>query len=132
MRSTGQSRSIDGYKSISRNQLINLITTGKLSPTSRPAFKIEKYIAKLSKREFLYYSYGYLFSKEKDKEHRVFNKHIANSCAINMYAINKYYEQKKPTTTLEPIKKSESMKRSNINVKGDKITILNQSKLMVR
>ena len=32
-------------------QLTSLISRGKLSPTSRLAYKIEKYIAKLSKNE---------------------------------------------------------------------------------
>ena len=37
-------RNVDDYKGVSKNQLINLIST-----TSRDVFKIEKYIAKLLK-----------------------------------------------------------------------------------
>ena len=40
-------------RKLSKNQkLISLITTSKLSPTTRPAFKIEEYVANLSKREW--------------------------------------------------------------------------------
>ena len=46
LRSIVKSRNIDGCKSMSKNQLINIITTGKLSPRPRPASKIVEYIAK--------------------------------------------------------------------------------------
>ena len=49
-RSTVKSKTIAGSKSMSKNQLINLITTGEPSPTLRPAFEIKKYTTKLSKR----------------------------------------------------------------------------------
>ena len=58
MRSITKSRNIYGYKRIFKEQSINLITTDKPSPIPRPAFKIYKYIAKLSKRElkdFIYF-----------------------------------------------------------------------------
>ena len=57
-------------RKVSKNQkLISLIITSKLSPTTRPAFKTEEYVANLSKREwkdFIYYDYSYLSSKTKD------------------------------------------------------------------
>ena len=58
---------------MSRNYLINLI-----SPTPRPAFKIEENVAKLSKRQlkyFIYYNDGYCSSITKDEVHRVLDKY---------------------------------------------------------
>ena len=75
---------------MSKNQLINLI-----SPTSRGVFKIEKYIAKLSKKQlkdFAYHNYGYLFSKTKDEVCPVLNKHIKQ---VFKNFIKKYHEQKR-------------------------------------
>ena len=58
---------------MSKDQLINLITTGHY--LSIPAFKME-YIAMLSKREvnvsYICYSYGYLSSKTDDEVYQVF------------------------------------------------------------
>lgn len=72
-----EKRNIDSYKSMSSNQLINLI-----SPTSRWAFKIEGYIAKILKIElkcFIYHNYGYLSPKTKDEVYQVLNRHTVNS-----------------------------------------------------
>ena len=60
LRLIAKKRNIDGYKRMSRNQLINLI-----SPTLRPPFKIQKYTAKSSKTElkdFTYFNCGYLLN----------------------------------------------------------------------
>ena len=49
LKSIAKSKYINGCKSMAKNQSINLIITGKLSPTPRPAFKINEYIAKYLK-----------------------------------------------------------------------------------
>ena len=75
---------------MSKNQLINLIST-------RPGFKIDVQIAKLSKRElkdFIYYNYGYLSSKTKDE---------LTDNSSKKYVISKYHKQNKPASMLEPI-----------------------------
>ena len=74
MRSVAKSRS-NGYKSITKNQWMNLTTTIS-------AFKIEEYIDEVWKKELkdlIYYNYGYLFSKTKNEIYRVLNKPTANS-----------------------------------------------------
>ena len=106
---------MDGYKSMSRNQAINLI-----SPTPRPAFEIEEYIAKFWKRElkdFIYYNYGYLSSKRKILVYWALNKQTVNR--FNKYTIRKDLEQNKPTLTCAPIKRSKSTKKFEIDVKED-------------
>ena len=54
-------------------------------------------------KDFVYYDYGYLSCKTKDEVYQVLNKHTVVS--VKKYAINKYYEQTKPISTLESIKK---------------------------
>ena len=104
-------RNMDDYISMSKNQSINLITTNKLSPTPRPAFKIEEYIAKLSKiesKDFMYYNYGFLSSKTKDEVYQVLNKCKVSS--LKKYVIGKYHKQNKPTSIRESTKRSEPVK----------------------
>ena len=101
---------------VSKNQLINRITTGDdLSPTSRHVFKTEEHIAKLSKREkkTLYvivtgYNYGYLSSKTKDEIYRVLSKRTTNK----KYMISKYHEQNQLISTCETMKRLETIKKS--------------------
>ena len=98
---------------MSINQLINLMTTGKLSPKPRPVFKIEVYIVKLSKRDlkdFTCYNHSYLSSKTKDEVYQVLNKYKINS--LKKYLITKYHKQNKPTSTFESIKRSGPIKKS--------------------
>ena len=74
MRSIVRSRNIDAYNSISKNQLIRLITTGNLWPSQIPAFEIEQYVSQLSKRElkdFIYYNYDYSSSKSNNEVDRI-------------------------------------------------------------
>ena len=74
MRSIVRSRNIDAYNSISKNQLIRLITTGNLWPSQIPAFEIEQYVSQLSKRElkdFIYYNYDYSSSKTNNEVDRI-------------------------------------------------------------
>lgn len=66
-------RNTDGCKRLSKYQLINLIP-----PTLRQAFKIEGYIAKLSKRKlknFIYYNFSYLSPQTKYETYQDLNKH---------------------------------------------------------
>lgn len=114
-RSIAEIRNSDGCKSMSKNQLINRITTGDLSPTSRRVFKTEEYIAKLLKREkkTLYviitgYNYGYSSSKTKDEIYRVLTKRTANK----KYMVSKYHKQNQLTSTCETIKRLEHIKKS--------------------
>ena len=60
---------------------------------------------------FIYYDYGYLSCKTKDEVYQVLNKHTVDS--VKKYAINKYYEQTKPISTLESIK---NKKRETLNL----------------
>lgn len=120
-RSIAEIRNNDGSKSISKNQLINRITTGDLSPTSRRVFKTEEHIAKLSKREkkTLYvivtgYNYGYLSSKNKDGIYRVLSKRTTNK----KYMISKYHQQNQLISTCETVKRLEPIKKSQTDVKG--------------
>lgn len=53
---------------------------------------------------FIYYDYGYLSCKTKDEVYQVLNKHTVDS--VKKYAIIRYYEQTKPTSTLESTKNS--------------------------
>ena len=55
-------------------------------------------------KDFAYYDYGYLSCKTKDEVYQVLNKHTVDS--VKKYAINRYYEQTKPTSTLESTKNS--------------------------
>ena len=59
---------------MSKSQLKNLVTTGNLSPSRRPTFKIKQFISQLSKeiqKYPTYYNYDYLSCKTKDKVERV-------------------------------------------------------------
>ena len=106
---------------MSWSRLTNYITVGKLSLITRPAFKMEEYVTKLSKREleFTYYNYGYLSSKTKHEVYWVLNKHTVNR--FKKYVIKKYYEQNQRTLTVESIEKSEPIKGSKIDIKEDTI-----------
>ena len=86
LKSIAKNRNIDGYKSMPKDQLINPITTDKLSSTSRPAFKIEEYIDKISKsvlKDCLHCNYGYLTSRTKVEVYRVLNE-IKLKCLKSM------------------------------------------------
>ena len=53
LRSIAKSRNIDGYKYMSKGQLVNLITTDKLSPTPIPTFKKVEHITNISTRKLI-------------------------------------------------------------------------------
>ena len=63
-------KNIDDCKGMAKNELMNLITTGMQSPTSRLEIKTEGKNVNLSKRklkDFIYYNHCYLPCKRKNR-----------------------------------------------------------------
>lgn len=99
------------------------MTTGKLSPTPRSAFKVQVYIVKLLKKRlkrlYILQLWLNLCYKTKDEVYHVLNKWKIES--LKKYLITKYHKQHKPTSTFESIKRSEPIKRSETDAKEDTI-----------
>ena len=99
------------------------MTTGKLSPTPRSAFKVQVYIVKLLKKRlkrlYILQLWLNLCYKTKDEVYHVLNKWKIES--LKKYLITKYHKQNKPTSTFEAIKRSEPIKRSEADAKEDTI-----------
>lgn len=98
------------------------MTTGKLSPTPRSAFKVQVYIVKLLKKRlkrlYILQLWLNLCYKTKDEVYHVLNKWKIES--LKKYLITKY-KQHKRTSTFESIKRSEPIKRSETDAKEDTI-----------